>query len=50
MKYICTYKNGETKGQWIKSREYETVGELLNAMQPYLEKHPRTLVQYQPTR
>lgn len=50
MKYFCTYKNGATYGNWAKSREYTTVGELLTAMQPYLEKHPMTTVQYQHTR
>lgn len=50
MKYFCTYKNSETKGQWTKSREYETVEALFNAMMPYIEKHPRTTVQYQTAR
>ena len=49
-KYFCTYKNASTNGAWIKSREYDTVAALLNAMQPYLEQHPRTLVQYQTAR
>lgn len=50
MKYFCTYKNSETKSQWIKSREYETVDELLDAMKPYIKQHPMTTVQYQYTR
>ena len=47
MKYFCTYKNGATNGQWVKSREYETVKQLFDAMQPYIEQHPTTTVQYQ---
>jgi len=50
MKYFCTYKNSETKGQWIKSHEYETVKSLFDAMMPYIENHPITTVQYQTTR
>ena len=49
-KYFCTYKNASTNGAWIKSREYDTIGKLLAAMQPYLEQHPKTTVQYQLTR
>ena len=45
--YFCTYKNAETKGMWRKSREYQSVNELLNAMSSYLTENPRTLVQYQ---
>lgn len=47
MKYFCTYKNSATHSQWVKSREYETIGALLTAMQPYLEQHSTTTVQYQ---
>lgn len=50
MKYFCTYKNASTKGAWIKSREYNSVAELFAAMQPYIEQHPMTTVQYQHTR
>jgi hypothetical protein len=49
-KYFCTYKNASTNGAWIKSREYDTVAALFAAMQPYIEKHPMTTVQYQHTR
>lgn len=49
-KYFCTYKNASTNGAWIKSREYDTIADLLNAMLPYLEQHPTTTVQYQHTR
>ena len=49
-KYFCTYKNASTNGAWIKSREYNTIADLLNAMRPYLEQHTTTTVQYQHTR
>ena len=49
-KYFCTYKNASTNGAWIKSREYNSVAALFAAMQPYIEKHPMTTVQYQHTR
>lgn len=49
-KYFCTYKNGATKGQWVKSREYKSVDELFAAMMPYIKQHPTTTVQYQTTR
>lgn len=49
-KYFCTYKNASTNGAWIKSREYKTVSELLTAMQPYIEQHPTTTMQFQHTR
>lgn len=50
MKYFCTYKNGATNAQWVKSREYNSVAELFTAMRPYVEQHPTTTVQYQTTR
>lgn len=45
--FFVTYRNKETQGMWRKSRQYNTVGDLMNAMQPYLEQHPRTTVQFQ---
>lgn len=46
-KFFCTYKNAETKGQWVSSRKYPSIEALQSAMNPYLTKHPFTLVQYQ---
>ena len=45
--YFCTYRNSETNREWRKSREYPTMAALLQAMTPYLEKHPWTSVNYQ---
>jgi hypothetical protein len=46
-KFFCTYKNAETKGQFVSSKKYPSTEALLQAMTPYLAKHPFTLVQYQ---
>lgn len=45
--FFVTYRNKETQGMWRKSRQYNTMGDLMKAMQPYLEQHPRTTVQFQ---
>lgn len=44
--FFCTYKNKETK-DWQKSREYQSVISLMNAMAKYLESHPTIAVQFQ---
>lgn len=46
--HFCTYMNrADTKGDWRKSREYNSVADLLKAMTPYLTKFPNTTVTYQ---
>lgn len=46
--HFCTYCNrADTKGEWRKSREYPSVGELLKAMLGYLTKYPNTQVTFQ---
>lgn len=45
--HFCTYRNRETQGAWRQSKEYKSMRDLLNAMLPYLEKHPFTTVSYQ---
>lgn len=57
VKVFCTYRNAETRKDaryaaangFAKSREYATTKQLLQAMAPYLEKHPWTEVRYQST-
>jgi hypothetical protein len=46
-RFFCTYKNAETKGQFVSSKKYSSIEALLQAMTPYLAEHPFTLVQYQ---
>lgn len=45
--FLCTYKSAETKGEWRKSREYESIDALMSAMLPYLRKCPSCQVTYQ---
>lgn len=44
--FFCTYKNRTTNG-WRKSRSYNNIADLMDAMKDYMEKHPNTTVQYQ---
>lgn len=44
---FCTYKNKNTGGKIRKSREYNSMTELLAAMASYLDANPWTTVWYQ---
>lgn len=45
--FFCTYKSAETKSEWRKSKEYNSIDTLLGAMLPYLRKYPNAQVTYQ---
>jgi hypothetical protein len=57
VKVFCTYRNAETRKNaryarangYATSRQYNNMKQLLQAMAPYLEKHPWTEVRYQST-
>lgn len=47
VQYFCTYSNGRTNKRPVRSRNYNSMNELLSAMASYLAENPWTTVNYQ---
>lgn len=45
--HFCTYRCNATNNAWRKSREYESIDALLDAMRPYMRQNPNIQVTYQ---